>query len=652
MQLDGLLAGTHDLGTKSIRQVLDLESFGAKSLVDLLTSLEGARTMTAPPIVVTSDVKQPTTMAETPLAASALVGRFRNLRLPALPGGARLTDLELANRTYNCLAKHGFADHLADLTELTLGDVLEIPGFGMRCLVDYLDAVDRFRRGEKRQPQELGAPIDLFAEMEPHQYLEDELRDVFRRGFKEKATAQSSRNTDVVLMYYGGDGGGGTTLREIGVKYGMTRERVRQICDRLSQRVKQYRSQLPRLRAVLDMIVQHLPSEAETIEQLLQTERFTRNRFKLDGLLHICKLFGHTPQFELEEIDGRRMIVHSEKLRLTRRTIVEAHKAVSRFGVATIIDLAAILSEKLSRTIAPEYVARALLSQSGFEWLDHDAGWFWFRNLPKNRVVSRVRKILSVSERIDVAELRTGIARHHAMKGYAPPRKTLLELCKRLPFCVVDGTVVRAEPPIDWKSVLSGAELSLIAVLKEYGPVMPRATLEQLCLRNGMNRSTFYVYLGYSPVIERYASSVYGIRGARIEPGVVESLIPHRHPTKGVRLDHGWTRDRRIWIGYRLSEGMLGNGAFSVPSGSKQFLQGKYAMRAEDGAAIGTIVVKDNVGWGLGTLFRRRGGEPGDTLLLVFDAKARVVIASIGDESLVDQFENEGAESLDSSKLA
>jgi hypothetical protein len=642
MQFDGLLAGPHDLNSKTIREVVKLESFGAKSLVDLLTSLEAAGAATTPRVIGEATSGEPISLSESMLAA-VFVERFRNLRLPSLPAGTELTDLYLARRTYNCLVKHGYTGRLADLSSLTLGEAMEIPGFGMQCLVDYLNAVDRLHRGEKGKPGKVAAPVDVYAELELHQYLEDELRNLVELSLRKRGTPQTMRNIEIVLAHYGCDGRGGATFRELGEKFGLTRQRAMQICDRSAQELKQFRSPLPRLKSVLDSIVRHLPSDCESVEKLLQTEGLTRNNFKLEGLVHICKLLGQTQPYELEDVDGRQMVVHPEKVRMTKRTVVQAHKAVSRFGVATILDLAALLSERLSTKITSEFVTRVLGSQLGFEWLDRDSGWFWFRNLPKNRVVSRVRKILSVSERIEVGELRTGIARHHTMNAYAPPRKVLLELCKRLPFCVVEGNFVRAEPPIDWKSTLRGAELSLITVLKEHGPVMQRAKFEQLCLGIGMNRSTFYVYLGYSPVIERYAFSVYGIRGAKVEPGIVESLIPHNHRTTSVRLDHGWTRDRRIWIGYCLSEGMLGNGAFSVPGGLKQFLQGNYAMRTSDGSAIGTVVVKENAGWGLGTLFRRKGGEPGDTLLLIFDPKAQEVIVSIGDESQFEQFESEVA---------
>jgi hypothetical protein len=175
--------------------------------------------------------------------------------------------------------------------------------------------------------------------------------------------------------------------------------------------------------------------------------------------------------------------------------------------------------------------------------------------------------------------------------------------------------------------------------LKQHGPIMRRVELEDLCMESGIKRSTFFAYLEYSPVIEKFASGVFGLRGAQASPGLIESLIPERRQTR-VLVDHGWTEDGRIWIVYQLSEGMLGGGAFSVPSSVKRFLQGTFVLKAEDGAVMGNLVLKDNNGWGLSPFFRRRGGDPGDHLLLHFNLSSKEVLIRIGDESLVEEYQS------------
>jgi hypothetical protein len=453
----------------------------------------------------------------------------------------------------------------------------------------------------------------------------------------------------MILEYLGLDGCGGATLKAIGDKYGLTRERVRQICKGTTRELKRLSSLPPLLQRTLDFVSQRLPAEVGSLEAHLQREGLTRRPFRLEGLVNAVKLLDRRLPFEIEEIDGCRMVVHPERVRMVRRTIVFARKAAARFGVATVADVAARVTEASDAAASAEFVTGVLEGRQGFEWLDRGGGWFWIRSPTKNRVLSRIRKILCVAEGIDVGELRSGIARHYEMDGYAPPRRVLLELCRRLPYCQVEGSLVRAKPGLDWQTILRGTELTMVKILKEYGPIMQRAKFEELCVAVGMKRATFYVYLDYSPVIERYASGVYGLRGASAPPDLIESLIPHRERPTSVRLDHGWTKDRKIWIGYRLSEGMVRNGAFSVPSGLKKFLQGQFTLKAVDGSAMGTVSIRENSGWGLGPFFRRRGGEAGDTLLVVFDLSRQEALISVGDDGLLEPYQVGG---LDEASLS
>jgi hypothetical protein len=247
-------------------------------------------------------------------------------------------------------------------------------------------------------------------------------------------------------------------------------------------------------------------------------------------------------------------------------------------------------------------------------------------------------EILAASLNIDVGELRSGVGRHHRKKGFAPPRRVLLELCRQLPWCRVKGEVITTAETLNPIEILSDSEQLILKVLKEHGPVIQRGKLEQLCLGAGMNHHSFWIFLSYCPLICRHATGVYGLRGAEVPVGLVESLVSRRTVKSRLIVDYGWTNDQKIQMLYRLSEGVLTNGVVSVPSALKVFLQGKYALLTCDGSKIGTFVVKDNSGWGLGPLFTRRGGEPGDYLSIAFDLSLYIATVQIGDASLIDQF--------------
>ena len=57
----------------------------------------------------------------------------------------------------------------------------------------------------------------------------------------------------------------------------------------------------------------------------------------------------------------------------------------------------------------------------------------------------------------------------------------------------------------------------------------------------------------------------------------------------------------------------------------------KFMLVLADGQSAGQLDIKDTQAWGLGPLFRRRGGEPGDLFQIIFDVKQRLAVAQLGE---------------------
>ncbi|MEO6787047.1 MAG: hypothetical protein ABI318_13015, partial [Chthoniobacteraceae bacterium] len=269
-----------------------------------------------------------------------------------------------------------------------------------------------------------------------------------------------------------------------------------------------------------------------------------------------------------------------------------------------------------------------LSAQAGFQWLDEQSGWFWLTTTSRNALLNQIQKVIAVAPRIHVSELRAGVSRHHRREGFAPPQRVLLALCAHAGGYAVEGDFVMATPPLPYRDVLSETEAVIVDVLLQHGPVMQRPKLEELSVANGLQRDTFYIHLTYSPVIARFARGVYGLRGAHAPPGLAQSMVEKRRPTR-VLADYGWLPDGRIFLSYKLSEGSLANGIVSVPTGMKSYLQGEFRLLIGDGQPAGQLVVKDNQAWGLGPFFRRRGGEPGDLFQITFDLNQKFALLSL-----------------------
>lgn len=623
---------------------------------------------------------------------------IRNRRLPKLPDHIIGDELLLEPRTRNCLETRGLLDSPQKLAHLTIGDVLQIPAFGKKSLVDLLSSLESFAgrgttpctgaaelagtRGEQPNRKirriahklqrlrgaslirdydprfghiirEMGlgaknakqaADILLSGRTLPVSArlverclidLSEKIRAARRATLEEElwnVTEElgSERDRRIIVKRLGWEGRPPKTLEEVGQRYGITRERVRQICARVEE-VYKPDAFLPVLDRVISIVETATPGGANDVENELLRIGLTRHAFNLQTLHEIAQSFGRKPRFSIETLHNQRFVVPSTRSELLHEICGKARASVSRWGVANAEDLAAT-------TNSNSPVVRQLLALvPGLKWLDELSGWFWIPDVPRNSLLTPIRKILAVSPTISIGELRAGVSRPHRRKGFAPPRRVLLELCRQLEWCRVAENTVTATESQDPNEVLAETERLIFKVLNAHGPVLERTELEKLCLEAGIN--SLWIHVTYSPIIARYAPGVYGLRGAEIPAGLVEQLIPKRTSRWKLLVDYGWTKDRNLRVVYRISPGILSNGIVSVPASLKTFLQGRFTLMTADNAPAGTLVARNHTAWGLGPFFRRRGGEPGDYLSLVFDLSKRVVVAQIGDASLDEQSE-------------
>jgi len=577
-------------------------------------------------------------------------------------------DLDLTVRANNCL-KDASITYIGDLVTVPELELLKIRKLGRKSLAEI-----------KKKLSMLGLNLGMKIQKWPHDdtqlviksyasELEEErmrLVELFddesiknKKGFngiirqannlEEELSnlanlAGSDRNKKIIVKYFGWDGNGPKTLQAVGEELGLTRERIRQIYNKFEKKFRWAFSRkkifLPCMEKVCNLVSEQLPAPAKQVESEIIAQNLTKNPFKLEGLIKTADFCRRKIAFRIEKIYGMRLVIPDGYINLTKCILRLAKKAADHWGVSTISDITSQAEEESAHQIDPSYVVAVLTTLKDFQWLDEASGWFWLTSASRNRLVNRIQKILSVADNIEISELRAGISRYRRMEGFAPPRRVLLEICRQLPWCKVEGNIIIADPPLDSQKILSGTERSISWILNKFGPVMTSQKLEETSLALGINTRTFFPTLSYSPIVTKHAPGIYGLRGARIPPGVVESLM-RKKKTKArkVLVDYGWKDEGKIWFAYRLTHVMIRSGFFSLPAAMQKFLQGEFSLKAADNATIGSLKIK-SCGWGLQPFYRRRGGEPEDYLILVFDLNLREVKAYVGDIDLLDDFQS------------
>jgi hypothetical protein len=630
-------------------------------------------------------------------------------RPPSVPEGVSLDDLELETRTRNSLAEEGYEENLEALRRVTIGDLLEIPGFGARCLVDLLTSLEDFdisvmrypwasrrfaqilayevenlltnpnvslvHRHDPRFEQPLAAvqallsgrvdyvtlrdlaeavrdqaadlrrPVELLNALQDVRMrldgvvsmrLEDELLDVTTRG------DIPERNRVALYRRMGWDGAGKRTLQAIADEVGVTRESIRKICNRQLAELQHTRPFTPTLTRALTLIEKNAPAPADETERLLQKDSLSRKRFNLESLLSAAEALGWESGVAVETVDGQRYALLTGQSGMPELVLDLTAEAVTHWGMANVGDVAAKVAAGLGITVETRFVVQVLERTPGLHWLDAPGGWFWLSTVRHNRLLTQIRKIMSVSRSLEVGDLRRGIARHHRMKGFAPPPDVLLELCRQQPLYDIEGTIVLLQGDVDPRSVLGEAEGLMVDVLERHGGVMGVEEFQDECQTLGLKEGTFFAYLDYSPLFTKHRRGVYGLRGSRA-PKEDDSPRRGRGDRRRVLIGQGQGADGRTWLHYELSRAAVVGGIVGVPAALSEGLRGDYHLYSADGSRVGSLRIDRGLAWRLGPFLRQADVRPGDHIRLEIDPVTRTAVALKTDDRVVPAGTDRGA---------
>ncbi len=469
------------------------------------------------------------------------------------------------------------------------------------------------------------------------------------------STFAGSPDGRVALLLRTGFGGQApTTLEAAGAAVGLSRERVRQIERYVLKRLNEGSAWTPALDRTLSCVVDLLPASAEAVQAELVQQGLCDSGFSIASVLHAAEVLGKEQRVSYDDVSTS---LYEGTADVSVKVVGSAaRKLTEHWGAATVDAVSEELSETVGRELSVEHVRSHLALVPSLEWLDEKRDWFWVKDVSRNRVLNAVEKMVAVAGSLPVSELREGVGRWYRMGGFRPPRDVLARLCVASGSYEVHGELIVETPAVPaWEDILGSIERTMVEVLFEKGPIMRRDELEAEVVARGINRNSFYVYLSYSPLFARYAPGVFGLRGARVSAAEVKALIPPR--TRHQRLlDHGWTPDGQIWIGYRLSAAAVQTGVLTVPAALKGLVSGDYSLRAEKtgisgkrggpaaekGTLVGTLVAKEGRMWGLTPFFHRWGVEAGDFLVVRVDASSRSVTVVAGGEEILAR--HQGAE--------
>jgi hypothetical protein len=326
--------------------------------------------------------------------------------------------------------------------------------------------------------------------------LEDELTEVLRSA---RLDAKQRR---AVARRLGWDGRGPTTLSRAGATEGYTRERVRQLEQRVIRHVERTRPRLELTEAALDAVHAAAPAWRGQLARMLSRTQIAAAPFDPLGVVRAAELSG----IPVNVIEQGGLVLQIEQASLADEAMQLVHRLVVRDGATSVGVVAERLGARAGR------VRELLEFRDDVTWLDGEGEWIVV-SAARTRAATAVRKMLSLAPKLTVTDIRGGLDRQRL--DVQLPDNVLRSLCATYDWLTFDrhADVVSLVAPLDPERMLSPLERLLAGVFQAEGPVLGFTRAVRLAEAAGMNPASAGVYLSRSPVFQTVSRGRYAIRG-------------------------------------------------------------------------------------------------------------------------------------------
>nr|WP_186329600.1 sigma factor-like helix-turn-helix DNA-binding protein [Variovorax boronicumulans] len=441
--------------------------------------------------------------------------------------------------------------------------------------------------------------------------------------------ATKARWKQMFLQRVLSESGNGRTLKEVGDAFGVTRERIRQICERFELACQGSAICTPALDRVVAAAARVVPMEVVYADE--QLARFIGEGAGLESLLGWAALVGRSYPVHCVRVRTNLRGVSGELAVLQKvgeapwvaSMVRHIRRDQQMLGCTNVLRVAGLLALRDEVCPGMEALETILQASTEFRWLDKETGWFTWGDSSRCAAASRVRKVVAVAhDTVGVDEIVGALAsddvwlyREDKSLGLAvPPVHVFRELCKSWPWVqVTQRARLALKPEADPGEGLSPTERVAVNVIAAQDGVACRFEIsDAVHEQHGFSGVLVSTTLGSSPVFERIEHGLYAVRGRRMGDHALADARERAAARAGRAFIALGDALASTEFALRVTEASLRNEQYTVPARFGNQLNGNsFAVRSRTGAPLGTAwVTGRGVLKGLNRLFpQARAGE-------------------------------------------
>lgn len=350
-------------------------------------------------------------------------------------------------------------------------------------------------------------------------------------GHRKFEPAGLARRAQIFTTRYGGISG--LQLENTGEQFGLTRERVRQICSRMLGGLADRSLKLPALERVLASLGRAAPIPVNEANHQLINQ--LGEGAGVEAVLDFAAEIGHSTSVRVELSKARTLeglkvfplvVKGSEAPPWVESALAMARRDCLSVGCTNVSRIAGLLT--LEDIVCPDF--QSILSvfeyTPGFRLIDEESKWFTLADNETSAAATRMKKIMAVCN--GVTDLDTvasafvtdtsWFVRNSTPGLCVPPLHVLSLLFSGWDWLDSNKhNIYKAKKAIDPTAVLSRTELAAIQFIDSNGGAVSPGTLVK-ALVGELNVSSMAIVslFANSPILVRLEPAVYGIRGRPI----------------------------------------------------------------------------------------------------------------------------------------
>ena len=330
---------------------------------------------------------------------------------------------------------------------------------------------------------------------------------------------KTERNRAIAVRYFGFDGQGGSSMQEAGSTYGLTRESVRQITNKMAMKLKDSFSVPVELKEAIENIDISLPASAKDLESNLADINILSHNYMIEGILNIAKILSvKTKATQVIKHNRVRFIAGDKHIDSAQVIESLAISEISHNGAASLDSLSKVI-DGASKVVRMAFAKAVMNTIPELKWTDETECWMFFIGRGRNRLLRRLEQVFSLFNDVHITSLKEAIERNWN-KNKGENTKVLSEdvMLKVIEssgdYIIHDGGKITSKNHFDSKNLIKEFEFKIYnAILNSDTGTCREKELEDKLVLKEKDKWNFSVALNYCPLIIRHKRGVYKLVG-------------------------------------------------------------------------------------------------------------------------------------------